>query len=265
MIQEKQRETSRTIDCVVVAGGRPGPEDPLFPYTQGRPKALLDVAGRPLVDHVLQALLGARRVGQIEVVGLDSPPQDGYGPDVAFLPDQGGMIANGLAGLSRIKQRRPDTRHVLFASADIPAATGPMIDDVLDQCRLLQVAAYYFMVERQAMESVYPGSKRTYTRLRDMEVAGVDIAIADARLAEDNSGLLEDASASRKRPWKMARIAGLTTLLALLTRRLTLEGIGRRASRVLGAPVSVSLVDYPQLAMDVDRPEQLLLLRDLLQ
>ena len=256
------------MDCVILAGGRPAPDDPLFPYTQGRPKALLDIAGRPLLDYVLQALLQSQSVERIVVAGLPESLAREHGLNdrespVEYLDDQGGMIANGLAGLALHRQRRPDTRHVLFVSADIPAATGPMIDQVLDRYRPFPAAAYYFMVERATLERAYPGSNRTYTRLRDAEVAGADLVIADAHIA-DNSQLFEAIAAGRKQPWKMARLAGLSTILALLTRRLTLDSIQRRATRVLGAPVSVSLLDYPQLAMDVDKPEQLALLRDLL-
>ena len=256
------------MDCVIVAGGRPALDDPLYPHTQGQPKALLEVAGRPLLDYIVQAMLQARSVERIVVAGLPEALARahgvaGRGHQVQFVDDQGGMIANALAGLALHRQRRPDTRHVLFASADIPAATGLMIDRVLDQCRPFTSAAYYFMVERGAMERAYPGSNRTYTRLRDMEVAGADLVIADAHIA-DNSQLFEAIAAGRKQPWKMARIAGLSTILALLAHRLTLEGIQRRSSRVLGAPVSVSLLDHPELAMDVDKPNQLLLLRDLL-
>jgi hypothetical protein len=226
------------------------------------------MAGRPLLDYVLQALLQARGIDRVVVAGLPAAlaAEHGLTPDgarVEFIDDKGGMITNALAGLARHRERRPDTRHVLFASADIPTATGPMIDDVLDRCRPFLAAAYYFMVEREVMERAYPGSNRTYTRLRDMDVAGADLVIADARIA-DNTQLFEDIAAGRKQPWKMARIAGLSTILALLARRLTLVGIQRRATQVLGAPVSISLLDYPQLAMDVDKPEQLLLLRDLL-
>lgn len=252
------------MDCVIVAGGRPAPDDPLYPFTQGQPKALLDIAGRPLVDYILQALLQARSIDRIMVVGLPAGSLSGYGPTVDFIDDQGSMIANGLAGLAHVTELRPDTRHVVFASADIPAATGPMIDDVLQRYQPFPSAAYYFMVERSVLEGQYPNSRRTYTRLRDREVAGADLIIADAQLAQTNTQLFDDISASRKQPWKMARIAGLSTILALLTRRLTLEGIERRATRVLGAPVTVALLEYPQLAMDIDKPGQLRILRDLL-
>lgn len=252
------------MDCVLVAGGRPAPDDPLYPHSKGGPKALLAINGRPLIDYVLRAMLLAQSVDRIVVVGLPAHVLDSYGPRVEFIDDQGGMVANGLAGLSRVKERNAATRYVLFASADIPAATGVMIDDVVERCRPLDYGAYYFMVERRVMEEEYPGSNRTYVKLKDLEVAGADIVIADARLAAGNTQLLTDLSAGRKQAWKLARLAGLSTIFALITGRLTLRGIERRAARVLGTPVSVSLLPYPQLAMDVDRPEQLLLMRRLL-
>jgi molybdopterin-guanine dinucleotide biosynthesis protein A len=250
------------MDCVVVAGGRPAPDHPLFPYTQGQPKALLEIGGRPLVDFILQALLEANSIDQIVVVGLEKGLIGDYGGAVATVVDQGGMVANGLAGLAHIRARRPATRHVCFSSADIPAATGPMIDKLLQASCPLDYGACYYMVRKDTMEAAYPASNRTYVRLRDMQVAGADIFVADARIADGQRQLLADLSAGRKQAWKLARLAGLSTLLSLLTRRLTMAGIEKRATKVIGAPISVSLTDYPQLAMDVDKPEQLLLLRD---
>ena len=59
------------MDAVVLAGGIPSPEDPLYNYTQGRSKALVDIAGAPMVQWVLNALGGAISVDHVLVVGLD--------------------------------------------------------------------------------------------------------------------------------------------------------------------------------------------------
>ena len=47
------------MDAIVIAGGVPKPEDPLYEYTQGQPKALLDIAGKSMVQWVLDALAEA--------------------------------------------------------------------------------------------------------------------------------------------------------------------------------------------------------------
>jgi molybdopterin-guanine dinucleotide biosynthesis protein A len=251
------------MDCVVVAGGRPESDDPLFAYTQGKPKALLELAGGPLIHHVLSSLLDSSEIDRIVVVGLEPTDLQRFAGSLASISDQGSLIANGLAGVAYLQSQRPGIRHILFTSADIPAVNNAIVDDIVSSCRPYDRSAYYFMVERQVMESHYPGSNRTYVPLKDMAVAGADMFIADARLADGNSQLLQAMAAGRKQAWKLARIVGPSTLLSLWLHRLTLTDIERRAEKVLGAPVSVRLTDHAQLAMDIDKPEQLLLLREL--
>jgi NDP-sugar pyrophosphorylase family protein len=48
------------MDAVVTAGGIPQPEELLYPYTQGKPKAMLDIGGKPMVQWVLDALSGSK-------------------------------------------------------------------------------------------------------------------------------------------------------------------------------------------------------------
>lgn len=249
------------MNCVLVAGGRPGPQDPLYAETQGRPKALLEINGRPIVEFVLEALLGARSVDRVVLVGLDVHTELNVDRVPEMIADQGGLVANGLAGLSRLTELEPKSSHVLFSSADIPAVTGLIIDDLVAACHPLDKAAYYFMVERRTMERCFPDSGRTFVRLKDMQVAGADMFVADARLAGENPRLVHDMAAGRKRPWKLARIVGPGTLFALWLHRLTLAGIERRAARVIGNPVSIQLTTHAQLAMDVDRLDHLQLLR----
>ncbi len=50
------------MDAIVTAGGIPLPEEPLYDATQGHPKALVDVAGKPMVQWVLDALTEARSI-----------------------------------------------------------------------------------------------------------------------------------------------------------------------------------------------------------
>ena len=40
------------MDAIVTAGGIPMPGEPLYEYTNGSPKALLDIAGKPMIQWV---------------------------------------------------------------------------------------------------------------------------------------------------------------------------------------------------------------------
>lgn len=250
------------MDCVVVAGGRPEPVDPLYDYTKGGPKALLEIGGRPLIYYVIRALLAAQTVERIVVVGLELETDLGLAGTLEYIPDQGDLIANGLAGLARIQALRPTGRHILFSSADIPAINGAIVDELVTSCRPYDKSVYYFMVERQAMEQHFLGSKRTYVSLQGMKVAGADMFVADGRLAAGNTDLLYALAAGRKQAWKLARLVGLTTVTKLLLHRLTLTEIEQRAEEIVGAPISVRLTNHAQLAMDVDKPRQLHLLQN---
>ena len=56
------------------------------------------------------------------------------------------------------------------------------------------------------MEKRFPDSHRTYTKLKDMEVCGGDMNVARSKMvvAEDESGLWEKITNSRKSPLKQA-------------------------------------------------------------
>jgi len=117
------------------------------------------------------------------------------------------------------------------------------------------------MVLKESMETRFPDSKRTYVQLRDNFIAGGDVFIVRPELADTHRHLLEPLAAGRKEAWKLARIVGPGTLLKFLLHKLTIQDVERRASKVIGRPVKVILTPYAELAMDVDKPQQLILLR----
>lgn len=255
------------MDCIVVAGGQPGPDDPLFPYTQGKPKALLPIGGQPMLAYVLRALHEARHVDGLVVVGI--PEAEGAlaanslpaSQQLTFLPDRGGIVANARQGLEWLLANRPQAAEVLFSTADIPLLTGPVVDTFVDQCRPFDRLAYYNVVTRETMENRFPHSDRTFVRLHETEIAGGDLILAQSRILDTNQALWEALSDARKHAWQLARIVGFRTLLRLLLHRLSLPEVEQLAGDMFAAPIRILISLHPELAMDVDKPEQVDLLR----
>jgi CTP:molybdopterin cytidylyltransferase MocA len=251
------------MECIIAAGGAIGPDDPLFPYSHGRPKALIDMEGRTMLEHVAAALAASRFVSGLIIVGLDSSELEGLTlpPILAALPDAGGLVANVKAGLAwRLEQERPGSE-ILISTADIPLLTGELVDAFVEQCRPFDHLVYYNLVTRETMEARFPQSRRTFVRLRDADVAGGDILLVKSTVVESNELLWQALTDARKHAWRLARLVGFGTLLRLLTRRLTIAEIEATATRMFGAPIRVLLSPHADLAMDADKPEQVELLR----
>ena len=56
------------MDAVVTAGGIPQPNEPLYTYSRGEAKALIDVAGKPMVQWVLDALGEAHTIERVVLI-----------------------------------------------------------------------------------------------------------------------------------------------------------------------------------------------------
>lgn len=251
------------MDAIVTAGGIPLPEEPLYPETRGHNKALLDVAGKPMIQWVLDALCEAKTVDNVIVVGLTEKTSLTCSKPVHYIPNQGKMLDNFRAGVRRSLELGKKCKHVLFVSADIPAITGEMVDWVVNTAMQSDKDVYYNIIQRETMEKRFPDSRRTYTRLKDMEVCGGDMNVARAKLvvAEDESGLWEKISNARKSPLKQAAMIGFDTLFLLLFRQLTLEMAVQRIMKRLDITGEAIVCPHAEVGMDVDKPHQLEIVR----
>ena len=250
------------MDAIVTAGGIPQPEDPLYTYSNGDSKALIDLAGKPMVQWVLDALSDAKRVDNVIVIGLS--PRSGVTckKPVHFISNQGRMLANIVAGVNKSLELNKKNKYVLIVSSDIPALKSEMVDWLIETSMETQDDLYYGVCPKEVMEARFPGSKRTYTPLKDMQVCGADINISHVRNATEHLDMWEQLIGNRKSPFKQAGIIGLGTLLALFLRRLTLEDAVRRFSERVGIKGRAIVWSHAEPCMDVDKPHQLELLRE---
>jgi hypothetical protein len=212
---------------------------------------------------VVQALAESRHVDQVIIVGLEESDVNAAGLPLApvVLPDCGGAIKNVASALRWMRDNhRPDSE-VMVSSADIPLLTGDTIDAFVAQCQPVDALLYYCLVTRDSIEARFPESGRTYTRLKDVDIAGGDLVIAQRVIEFTNQPLWEAVADARKHAWQLARLVGPLTLAKLLFRRLTIADIEEIGSRLLGGPVKIILSSYPELAMDADKPQQVELIR----
>jgi GTP:adenosylcobinamide-phosphate guanylyltransferase len=249
------------MDAIVTAGGIPEPDDLLYEYTQGGSKAMLDIAGKPMIQWVLDALCEAQTIEQIVLVGLEPGSKVACTKSLAFIPNQGSMVNNIRAGVSKVLGFNPDAEFSLMVSSDIPAITAEMVDWSVKTALETEDDAYYSVVTRELMESRFPGSKRSYIRFKDVEVCGADMNMIRNSVATGRDEFWNKLVAARKNAFKQAALIGYDTLFLLLLRQLTINGVVKKASARLGLKGRAIISPYAEIAMDVDKPYQLELLR----
>lgn len=250
------------MDAIVTAGGIPRPEDRLYTYSHGDSKALIDVAGKPMIQWVLDALGNAKQVDNVIIIGLSPKSGVTCKKPIYYVSNQGRMLANIVAGVNKALELNRKNKYVLIVSSDIPTLKSEMVDWLIDTCMKTKDDLYYGVCPKDVMEARFPGSKRTYTHLKDMDVCGADMNLTHVRMATEHLDMWESLIGSRKSPLKQAGIIGFGTLFALFTRRLTLEDAVKRVSDRIGIKGRAIVWPYAEPCMDIDKPSQLELLRE---
>jgi len=258
------------MDIIITAGGIPRPKHPIYKYTQGKPKALLDIAGKPMIQWVLDAVSEAKSVGHVAVVGLAQSEVEGLDGSVelsctkplTMIPNQGSMIGNIRAGVKYILEKNPDTEYVMTVSSDIPLVPGEMFDWFIEQTKTSHHELYMNMVTRQVLEARFPGTKRRVDRVGDLELRGAaDISIIQPKIIMQKNGAADRIEEARGNLWRQLNFVGFDTLLLLALRRLDLDTFAKRISKKHGVDLHTVICPYAEIAMDVDAPEHLEIMR----
>lgn len=252
------------MDAIVTAGGIPQPGDPLYAYSNGDSKALIDIAGKPMAQWVLDALSDAQEVDNVIVIGLTHKSGLTCKKPIHYISNQGRMLANIVAGINKSLELNKNSEYVLVVSSDIPAIKSGMVDWLAQTAMQTRDDIYYGVCPRAVMEERFPTSKRTYTKLKDMEVCGADINITHVRMGTEHLDTWEKLIGNRKSPLASAAVIGFDTLFQLFTRQFTLQALVDRASERIGIKGRVLIWDKAEPCMDVDKPHQLEIMREFL-
>ena len=109
-----------SFDTIVLAGYDPDRPDPLVEQSGEPTKVLLPLAGKPMIEYVVQALASSERVGRIVIVGID--PIDGLDCDreLHYLPNLTSLFDNAYSAVTLCASWQDPDRQILLTSADTP-------------------------------------------------------------------------------------------------------------------------------------------------
>lgn len=246
---------------LLAAGGIPHPNDPLYEYTQGGYKSLVEVAGKPMVQWALDAISESKHIERVVLAGLDESSGLSCQKALNYLPDQGEMIANIRTGALRVLEMDNTAEYVLMVFSDIPLINAEMLDWVVENSGEGNCEVYMSMIPRQDMDARFPGIKRRFTRFNDSELRTGNINVVSVDKILERNGLGDRIAEARHNRLKQITLVGLETLLYLALGRMNLERFVQHITKKLGVTWQPLICPYPEIAMDVDEPSHLELVR----
>lgn len=241
------------IPAIVLAGSRPGP-DPLLSGSGVSTKALLPIAGQPMLVHVVRALRASPFVGPITILAQNSaelaaePGLAGLG-DLHFS-DSGQGISSSLAAALP-----PGDDPLLVTTADNVLLTPTMIAEFLNDAGASDVAVA--MVERDVLLARYPQSKRTWLKFRGGWWSGANLFRLRGRRVLPLLDFWGRIERDRKKGLKIIAAFGPWLLLATLLRLFTIQQGVARAGRRFGLEAKVVPMSEPEACIDADKPSDI--------
>jgi GTP:adenosylcobinamide-phosphate guanylyltransferase len=234
------------VDAVVLAGGDGAVLDPTCRF-----KGLLPVAGKPMVEWVVDALNAAEMVHEVAVV---VPTAENLGAWVdrtgKLVVSNGSFVDNVLAGSGAFRADRP----VLLVTGDIPALTPEAIDGFVRDSLATGADATYPLIREADMLEQYPGSERTFIRLADGKVTGGNMMLVAPLLLDRNREIGGRIFATRKNPLAMARVIGVRFVFRLVLGKLTVTEVEAKLGELIGGRGAAVYTREASIGADVDKP-----------
>ncbi len=242
-------ETRKRWTAILLAGQRPG-LDVLAAHFGETYKALIPVAGTPMIARVVATLLATPVIDRVVVLGQNPAVLAAVLPDddrITFLTSQSGISASIAAVAGGDDAPWP----IFVTTADHPLLTPQIVSDFLAAGGAGDLAVG--MVERKTMLVAYPGNKRTWLRFRDGDWSGANLFALNTPSTIAALHLWAAAEQDRKKAWKLFLHFGPWLAFRAVTRTIGLADALGRAGKRLGMDARLVAIADAEAAIDVDK------------
>lgn len=247
------------LTLIILAGGEKGP---LYEATGYEVKALIPIYGKPMIDWVIEAFHQQQHIGDIVVVG---PEELETCASMRFVRKRIApginLLQNILSAVHYVKssiyEYRDDHEGYLFSFCDAVFLTDEIVADTLAGIVRRKADVHLHYVEKTSFEKEQLPSKRTYIPVGDKLYTGSTVYyIRKFSLVKSMVDLFGKLRKNRKDPHGLLRALGCE--------EKSLLEIEQTLSARLTADVSISVSEHARLGMDVDKPSDLALAKEVL-
>jgi GTP:adenosylcobinamide-phosphate guanylyltransferase len=237
--------------AIILAASR-GADDPMAKAYGTLHKCLIDVAGKPMLARVHDALAHSKHIGKIavvvetaDVIAMALGPVHG----AHWIRPADSAPASALAAAQSMAHFP-----LLVTTGDHALLTTEMVDHVLDASAALGADFTVGLARAETILAAYPQTRRTFFKLGPDRVSGCNLFTIHSPLGFKILEHWRYLEQNRKKPWKLVAAFGLKPLLLLLTGQMTVERAFGFVSAKLGLSVRALILPFAEAAIDVDKP-----------
>jgi GTP:adenosylcobinamide-phosphate guanylyltransferase len=214
-------------------------------------KALIPIAGEPMVLGPLRALLASPEVGNIIVLTQDPADLRPVLPDDEriSLRASSGTIAQTIA--ERLADHAAEFP-VLVATADHALLDPAMVAEFTGKAHGADLAIA--VVESKPLLARFPQTKRTWIGFKGGRYSGANLFAFGSNRVLPAVGRWGAVEQDRKKGWRLLAALGPALLLGAVLKLRTVHESAAAIGRKLGITIRISETPNPVAAIDVDKP-----------
>lgn len=236
--------------AILLAGSRPGRDE--FARQFGTDlKALIAIAGEPMVRRPVRALLASKSIGQVLVLSQAPEriaaviPSD---PRIEFRQSRGTIAETILNLLADPTLQWP----LLVTTADHALLDPATVDEFARAAEGADVAIG--VVERRNLLARLPETERTWLKFRGGAFTGANLFALKSPAVRPAIEQWRSVEQDRKKAWRVIALLGPAVLVLAGLRLISRDEVLSRLGVRLGLTIRAVQLSNPLAGVDVDKP-----------
>lgn len=258
---------NQTVSVIVLAGRRAGTVDPLALAHGVSDKCLVPVAGRPLIEHVVDTLGSSPRIGRI-MVSINEPSLLDRLPRSSQLIAAGKLRAicsSGNLADSVIAAARKLTFPILITTADNVLLSHAAIETMSQTCTDVSADAAAAFARKQAVLAAHPEGQRRFYTFQDDGYSNCNCYWIANEKALAAAEIFRSGGQFAKNPLRIAASFGVLNLLRFRFGLSRFADSFKAISSRFGLTIHPVVFDDGSLAIDVDNDRTHKIVSEILQ
>lgn len=239
---------------MIMAGKRSGVLDPLAEKAGVAQKCVVPIRGKPLIQHVVEAIAASDKIGEIRVVAHE-PDEIAQIPIVARLMEEGRLIfVPGAFNLvdSVLAGAEGAQFPILITTADNVLVTTEGYEEFIDGALAAKAGGAAALARIEDVRAAHPEGQNKFYKFRDGGFSNCNSYWIGSKETLSAAEIFRGGGQFVKFPSRIAKAFGVLNLIRFFLGTGDREKLFRQVSKRFGYPLRTVVLSKGEFAIDVD-------------